>query len=296
MFRLQRFLVPAILAAVTAMPRTASAQPDLSLDSLFVCAISDSEVLIHCKFSYAVTGLSDVATSVLTHFPCTVRDTQFVTYHTPPAPDCTPIVPPGCPQGSCPEWTMTIKKNIDEPPPPPEQVQPVCSRTPPPQPPACVCKYEREITKPAHWPSPHENTYVIVTIDPENLIPEADEQNNSRSVVVTPTLQFCSTVGVDVAGRLAATGLRLGPSAPNPTRTTAEFVFQTSRRGVYEISILDTHGRRVRVLQRGPFDPGEHRIHWDGKDAHGFAARPGAYFYAVRGAGGEVARKLVVIP
>ncbi len=86
-------------------------------------------------------------------------------------------------------------------------------------------------------------------------------------------------------------GLRTWPNPFNPTVTIG---YSMPAPGPVNIEIYDVAGRRVRALEAGHRDAGEHTTAWDGRDDAGRALPSGVYFATARGAGAVNAAKLVL--
>ena len=71
-------------------------------------------------------------------------------------------------------------------------------------------------------------------------------------------------------------------SAPEPVRETTELRFTLPASAPIQVDVLDATGRRVRVIARGTFGAGSHRMAWDTADESGRRVSPGRYFVIVR--------------
>jgi hypothetical protein len=84
--------------------------------------------------------------------------------------------------------------------------------------------------------------------------------------------------------------------APNPTAGPASLVFGLPASAPVVMALHDAAGRRVRTLIDGPAEPGEHRVHWDGRTDRGGQAASGIYFFRLTISGRSVGeRKLVFL-
>jgi polyhydroxybutyrate depolymerase len=72
---------------------------------------------------------------------------------------------------------------------------------------------------------------------------------------------------------------RLHPAYPNPFNGYTAARFELERGGPVSLMVLDGRGRVVRVLFRGPAEPGVHMLSWDGKGDAGAEAASGMYFF-----------------
>jgi len=100
----------------------------------------------------------------------------------------------------------------------------------------------------------------------------------------TPFVTVCwagylvpATTSSVIPGPPASDDLALD-AAPNPARDHTELHFTTSTRQRVTVGVFAVDGRRVRVLQRGMLEAGDHRIAWDGRDDQGRAVASGLYF------------------
>jgi M6 family metalloprotease-like protein len=121
----------------------------------------------------------------------------------------------------------------------------------------------------------------------------ADYSSNTISVL----LNNC-TSATDVAPTLPASPrtFRLLASRPNPSRGASEVRFALPSECVVDVVVFDLAGRRVRSLVTGERSaPGEHGIHWDGRDGSGAPVRDGVYLVRVRAGSDAGVRKLIVL-
>jgi hypothetical protein len=92
----------------------------------------------------------------------------------------------------------------------------------------------------------------------------------------TWSLQFLSAVAVDGPPRPAA---RVLPVIPNPSRSEMRLSFEASAAVTARIAVFAPNGRLVRELWKGPADPGQHSVVWDGADTYGSPVAAGVYLY-----------------
>jgi hypothetical protein len=79
---------------------------------------------------------------------------------------------------------------------------------------------------------------------------------------------------------------------PGP-RATMEFGMPVA--GQASVRVYDIQGALVRELARGPFEPGWHRVTWDGAGASGATAEPGVYFVQAIANGQKVLTRFVLL-
>jgi hypothetical protein len=93
------------------------------------------------------------------------------------------------------------------------------------------------------------------------------------------------------AGRSAVPALALSPSRPNPFGRGAAFEYALPRGGWVRLEVLDTAGRRVRVLAAEFQRAGGHRAVWDGRDESGRDVAAGVYYVRLEHDGRTLVRK-----
>lgn len=90
--------------------------------------------------------------------------------------------------------------------------------------------------------------------------------------------------------------LVLGAAYPSPARGPVAIPFMLARDGRVRLSLYDVNGRLRLELLDAPFARGEHRTHWDGRDAAGQKVAAGIYFLRMETTGGEAARRITIVP
>jgi hypothetical protein len=98
----------------------------------------------------------------------------------------------------------------------------------------------------------------------------------------------------DPPGHDAPTALTL-PPYPNPTTGPTMLRFRLDREAAVRIAVLELTGRTVALLASERFGPGEHHIHWDGRDMGGKRIGPGVYRWIVEGDGWRTAGSVLVV-
>jgi hypothetical protein len=82
--------------------------------------------------------------------------------------------------------------------------------------------------------------------------------------------------------------------APNPFGPSTSIAFTLARAGRVELGVYDVLGRKVRSLARAQsFEPGPHRMKWDGMDDAGRGAASGVYFVRLEVEGGRWTRMVI---
>ncbi|MFC1800233.1 right-handed parallel beta-helix repeat-containing protein [Candidatus Eisenbacteria bacterium] len=83
-------------------------------------------------------------------------------------------------------------------------------------------------------------------------------------------------------------------SRPNPSGRKSEITFSLSEPARIALAIHDTMGREITVLADRGYEPGIHRLEWDGKDSSGKSVSPGVYFCRLK-AGRRVSSQKIVL-
>ena len=91
-------------------------------------------------------------------------------------------------------------------------------------------------------------------------------------------------------GRLA-----VSPPQPSPFARETRFAIAIPRAEDVELTVHDLVGRRIATLFRGWLEAGTPVFRWKGTDDAGSPATDGVYFIHVRGAGGELTRKVALL-
>jgi flagellar hook assembly protein FlgD len=87
----------------------------------------------------------------------------------------------------------------------------------------------------------------------------------------------------------------LAAARPSPFRATTVIEFALPARSPVTLAVFDVRGRCVRRLAAGTYDPGRHRIAWDGRGEDGRAVSSGVYFARLRAGREERTRRLVLV-
>jgi len=119
--------------------------------------------------------------------------------------------------------------------------------------------------------------------------------------ILTPGIhaQFTSTSGHDYTQATAgvgpeqAAGTRLGPAYPNPARGGVRLALTLPAETNVDAGVYDVAGRRIATLAHGALSAGTQALSWDGRDDDG-RSRTGLFLIRARGAGFDVARRVIV--
>ena len=148
---------------------------------------------------------------------------------------------------------------------------------------------------PTQLPSPSGTVEEVVVADmPESTyvyfaLRTRDEFGNWSMISNVLT----STPLVDVDGRV----LRLDFSnpQPSPASTRTSFTLSLPRKAMASVEAIDVTGRRVRLIQKGELDAGQHSMEWDLRDEAGNRTRPGVFFIRARTGDEDFLRRVVVL-
>jgi hypothetical protein len=97
------------------------------------------------------------------------------------------------------------------------------------------------------------------------------------------------TAGV---GPATAPAVRLSPAIPNPFDRDLRLSYVLDRAGSVRLSICDTQGRRVAVVEEGWHEAGRHEARWDGRNSQGLIMPNGVYLAVLEALGKRVSRKI----
>jgi hypothetical protein len=88
---------------------------------------------------------------------------------------------------------------------------------------------------------------------------------------------------------------RLAPARPNPFRGTVALGYDLAQGGAVDLAIYSVDGRRVRTLEAGEREAGEHALAWDGRDDDGGAVSAGVYYVRLVTAAGRMMRTITYL-
>ncbi len=104
-----------------------------------------------------------------------------------------------------------------------------------------------------------------------------------------------NTVPAAVPPRSPETTLALSSPAPNPARGPVRITLAMARPGRVDVGVFDVLGRRVATIADGVRPSGAYTLTWDGRDARGGLAAPGAYLVRAHAGDMVVTRRVVRI-
>ncbi|RPH99096.1 MAG: T9SS C-terminal target domain-containing protein [Calditrichaeota bacterium] len=82
---------------------------------------------------------------------------------------------------------------------------------------------------------------------------------------------------------------------PNPFNAQTQFQYSLPVEMTIRLSIMNTLGQEVAVIENGVTPAGVHTIRWDGRDRLGHAAPTGLYFYRLQTPNGPMVKKLTLL-
>ena len=123
----------------------------------------------------------------------------------------------------------------------------------------------------------------------------------NRSAAVAALHQAVTDLGLVVSADdesgLVPREFELLQNHPNPfnPQTVIEFYNPESRSVHASLEIFNILGQKVKILVDGDVAPGSHRVVWDGRDENGRPAATGIYFYRLKTATFDAAKKMLLL-
>jgi aminopeptidase N len=109
---------------------------------------------------------------------------------------------------------------------------------------------------------------------------------------VTKKVQLVNSV--DENGYLPK-GYSLKQNYPNPFNNNTVISFSLPQAENVKLTIYEINGRRVKVLQDGQLNAGNHDFFWDGKTEDGFPSAAGIYLYRLIAGGQNLVKKMTYL-
>ena len=137
-----------------------------------------------------------------------------------------------------------------------------------------------------------------LTIDLEGNPRPVDRDGDGISIVDIGAYEFSGIVTDAAEDELDVEGpsvLSLYQNYPNPFNLSTEIFFMLPKRSHVRIVIYDLVGRLVRELTDQEYDPGVHRICWDGRDDMGIPVASGVYLYRIIACSKSITKKMIVL-
>ncbi len=101
--------------------------------------------------------------------------------------------------------------------------------------------------------------------------------------------------GADVVTDSRSGGPHLLLPEPNPSNGPVRLAYVAPGEGPVRIRIINVDGRAIRELEALPGGSGLQEVAWDGRDALGHPAAPGAYFIRLISSGGTKAQRITLV-
>jgi len=106
-------------------------------------------------------------------------------------------------------------------------------------------------------------------------------------------------VGEPAAGPVLPRSVAMQQNYPNPFNPSTTIRFdlpgnEGEKRNV-TIVVYDMRGRRVRMLIDSDLEPGNHQVHWNGRNDRGESVGSGIYLYTLNAGGERFTRKMTVL-
>jgi len=88
---------------------------------------------------------------------------------------------------------------------------------------------------------------------------------------------------------------RLYQNHPNPFNPRTTIAFDLGKAGDIQLAVYDLKGRLINRLVNGTYQPGCHRVEWQGNDQHGNLVSSGCYFYCLKQDQHMITRKMLFL-
>ncbi|NOT34153.1 MAG: T9SS type A sorting domain-containing protein [Candidatus Eisenbacteria bacterium] len=106
-----------------------------------------------------------------------------------------------------------------------------------------------------------------------------------------------SVMGYTSARRIGVPAGRvfLATPSPNPAPGATSIAFRLGQPEFVRLSIVDANGRKVRSLQNGMMEAGDHQARWDGRGDGGTESPVGVYFVTLRTSNGSTTQRFALV-
>ncbi len=121
----------------------------------------------------------------------------------------------------------------------------------------------------------------------------SDEGTGSLVEAAIDDLRVIDFTTVLAADPLPHGAFQLSSLAPNPFVSTTRLGFTLPAAAQARVQVFDVHGRAVRTLAAGAFEPGRHTVEWNGLDGAGHPVPGGVYFVRLDSPFGDAVRRVV---
>jgi hypothetical protein len=109
------------------------------------------------------------------------------------------------------------------------------------------------------------------------------------------TVGCSSPKAVAVAEAGIPEGFALLQNYPNPLNPETEIGFQLPEANHIVVKIFNILGEEIRTLVDQPYEPGSHRVRWDGRDERGNPVASGIYLYQLQAGDFSQVRKMSLL-
>lgn len=89
--------------------------------------------------------------------------------------------------------------------------------------------------------------------------------------------------------------LNLLPNYPNPFNPSTQINYSVEKSGPVKLSIYDTSGRLIRILELGHKTKGEYTVNWNGRNEQGQTVASGLYFCHLEATGSNKTMKMTLM-
>ena len=101
------------------------------------------------------------------------------------------------------------------------------------------------------------------------------------------------TAGVEDA--VSSNSLQVKGNYPNPFAEKTNIEFEIETAGEVQITIYDSKGNQIQILECNDCPAGKNALQWNGIDKAGNKASSGVYYYEVRYGKATQARKMIIV-
>jgi hypothetical protein len=101
--------------------------------------------------------------------------------------------------------------------------------------------------------------------------------------------------GIEEDNNLIVNTFSLDQNYPNPFNPTTKILYKIEQNGIYNLTIYNILGQKIKVLVNDLHHNGTYNIQWDGCDQTGNRVGSGIYFYSLSGNNVKLTKKMVLI-
>jgi hypothetical protein len=140
-----------------------------------------------------------------------------------------------------------------------------------------------------------ENSYKTITSSVVVGAMETGDKLNLKPYLFSEFLNYFMEINPVTALQENIASMLHTTVVPNPFRNETFIRFITDNPGVVQVDIFDISGRWVRSLANSHFEPGNHKIAWDGTDNKGSQLKHGQYLCRVTTERSAETQKLILL-